>query len=172
MAFQVVTAADTFTRPPDTTNYSSGDLVANSTTAGSVVPLTLGIVSSSGGSLLIRRARLLKSTVTTTNAKFRAHFFGANPAASSGIVNGDNAALRPGGIKTARWIGAVDIDMTGDDGFAFSDGCSGVGVPREGSELGEQLPSGVAVYALLEALAAYAPGNAEIFTLTAVAVTL
>ena len=35
--------SQSFTRPGDTTPYASGDLVANSTTAGSVVPLTFTI---------------------------------------------------------------------------------------------------------------------------------
>ena len=170
MGFAVVAGDDSFTRPADTTAYSIGDLVANSTTAGSVVPLAVDIVDADGGAFLIRRARLLKSTASITNAKFRLHFFGADPSASTGVVNGDNAALRGGGLKTARWLGAIDVDMTGDSGFAYSDGAAGVGVPAAGSELGEELPAGVTVYALIEALAAYTPGNAEVFTLTIVAV--
>lgn len=38
-----------FTRPADTTAYASGDLVANSTTAGSVVAPVVRPVHSAGG---------------------------------------------------------------------------------------------------------------------------
>ena len=53
-------ATASFTRPADTTAYASGDLVANSTTAGSVIPMTFVIRPENRGSM-IRRARIKKS---------------------------------------------------------------------------------------------------------------
>jgi hypothetical protein len=63
-----------FTRPADTTTYASGDLVANNTTAGSVVPLTFTAVTrSAGDSVRIERARINTSNALLTNASFRLH---------------------------------------------------------------------------------------------------
>jgi hypothetical protein len=65
-----------FTRPADTTAYASGDLVANSTTAGSVAPLTFSnVVRVNGAGGLVRRAKLRKTGTSTTNASFRIHFY-------------------------------------------------------------------------------------------------
>src|SRR6266566_5156773 len=92
MAFSIVVAQASFNRPADTNAYSSGDLVANSTTAASVVPLSFTAALTSGGSFIIRRARLMKSDLSVINAKFVLHLYGADPSASSGIATGDNGA--------------------------------------------------------------------------------
>ena len=78
MGFQINNLSASFTRPNDTTAYASGDLVANSTTAGSVVPLQidLGNVAAVGhGITRITRARLTKSGTSPTNANFRIHLY-------------------------------------------------------------------------------------------------
>src|SRR6185437_974597 len=77
-----------FTRPADTTAYATGDLVANSTTAGSVTPLSFTAPRYATGSGQVRRARLKKSTNTTTNATFRLHLYATSPTPT----NGDNGA--------------------------------------------------------------------------------
>lgn len=146
-----------FTRPADTTQYTSGDLVANSTTAGSVVPLTLTAARVSAGSFTIRRVKLHKSTTTTTSASFRVHLFTTAPAT---ITNGDNGAFSVSGI--ADYIGAADITMD----RTFTDGAAGFGVAMIGSDFSWKLASGTTIRALIEARAAYTPGNAEVFTVT------
>jgi hypothetical protein len=55
------TVSATFTRPSDTTAYASGDLVANSTTAGSVTPLTLTLANPAQVQTNVVRCRLSKS---------------------------------------------------------------------------------------------------------------
>src|ERR1043166_3581382 len=91
MGFQINNLSASFTRPNDTTAYASGDLVATSTTAGSVVPLQidLGNVAAVGhGITRIPRARLTKSGTSPTNANFRIHLYEAAPTPQ----NGDNGA--------------------------------------------------------------------------------
>ena len=78
-----INSSASFTRPGDTTAYASGDLVANSTTAGSVVTPVVPVSRSrrvpSAEQLRVDRIKLLKSTVTTTNASFRVHLYKAAP---------------------------------------------------------------------------------------------
>jgi hypothetical protein len=149
-----------FTRPADTTAYASGDLVANSTTAASVVPMNFTVARINDATGMIRRVRVKKSTTTTTNASFRVHLYQNDPSASTGISNGDNGAWL---TKEAGYLGSCDVTID----KAFSDAAEGVGVPNNGTEVNFKPTSGAqTVYALLEARAAYTPGNAEVFTVT------
>src|SRR5712691_11966257 len=107
-----------FTRPNDTTAYASGDLVANSVTAGSVVPMEIAIQGNSmPGSTRITRVRLAKSGTTATNANFRVHLYGASPTPT----NGDNGARLTD--QALNYLGAIDVAAM----KAFSDGCADVG---------------------------------------------
>jgi hypothetical protein len=139
------------TRPADTTAYASGDLVANSTTAGSVVPLSFGDITRGPGlSSRIRRVRLSKTGAGITNASFRLHLFNVLPTVSSG----DNAAIV---IATgaAGYVGQIDITA----GQAFTDGAAG----QATTELNI---ASQAIYGLIEARGAYTPASAEALTVT------
>lgn len=157
----LATPSANFTRPADTTAYASGDLVANSTTAGSVAAMQFTAARVAAGSGVIRRARLKKSTTGVTSASFRLHLYGSDPAASSGIINGDNGAWL---TKIDSYLGSISLDMSGSNGRVFNDAAWVVGAPDVGSEINFKLASGQIVYGLLEARGAYTPGNAEVFT--------
>lgn len=144
----------TFNRPADTNAYASGDLVANSTTAGSVAAMSLTVARNAASSFMLRRLKLRKSGTSTTNASFRVHLFRAAPAT---VTNGDNGAFSVSGV--ADYLGAVDVTID----RAFTDGAAGFGVPVVGSDLCVKLSSGSSVYALIEARAAYTPASAESF---------
>lgn len=153
-------AASLMTRPSDTTAYASGDLVANSTTAASVTPLSFTAARANDTTGVIRRAKIRKSGTSVTNAQFRLHLYAADPSASTGITNGDNGAWL---TKEASYLGAIDITVD----RVFSDFSTGNGVPINGSEITFAPASGTqTVYGLLEARAAYTPGNAETFLVT------
>jgi hypothetical protein len=153
---QIGNDSASFTRPNDTTAYASGDLVANSTTAASVVPMSLSLTNGfAGGQTRITRVRLSKTSVVPTNANFRVHFYTALPT----IANGDNAAWSTSGA--ANYVGPIDVTSM----LAFTDGCNGVGAATAGSELLLRF-SGGTLFALLEAKAAYTPTAQEVFTLT------
>lgn len=148
--------ATQFARPADTTAYSSGDLVANSTTAASVAPLQFTVPREAGRGAYVTGCRLKKSTTTVANASFRLHLFRAAPSVAT---DGDNSAFASNVSGAANYIGAIDVlDM-----LALADGAVGSGAPRVGTMRPILLPSGTTVYGLLEARAAYAPGNAETF---------
>ena len=147
-----VVAAATFTRPADTTAYASGDLVANSTTAGSVTPLSFSVGRAGyGGS--VRRVRVVKSGTTATNAAFRVHLYTTSPTAA----NGDNGAWSTSGA--AGYVGYLDVAAS----LAFTDGCSGVAAAAAGTELNY---TSATLYGLLEARAAYTPASGETFTVS------
>jgi hypothetical protein len=153
---QVYNTSVSFTRPSDTTQYTIGDLVANSTTAGSVVPMVfpLGNISAQG-QFRLTRVRLAKNTTGVTSSTFRVHLYSASPT----IASGDNAARS---TTLSGWLGAIDVPaMT-----AFSDGAAAVGAAVAGSEFLVRLAAGSTVYCLLEALGTYTPASGEIFTLT------
>jgi hypothetical protein len=151
----------TYTRPADTTAYSIGDLMANSTTAGSVVALSWSLGSYHiNAPFTIKRITIQKSTTTITLYTVRVHLYTAAPT----VTNGDNGAFSSTG--SANYLGYIDIDATTNPGAKFSDGCVGLGAFAAGSEINAKLPAGSTLYGLIEAKAAYVPGNAEVFTVT------
>lgn len=142
-------ASASFTRPADTTAYASGDLVANSTTAGSVVAMTLSVGSAAGVPARVRRVRVLADKADATNFNFRVHLFSV-----LGITcaNGDNGAFSVN--KAANYLGQIDVTA----GQLFTDGAMGT------STCDITVPGGLA-YALIEARAAYTPASASVVTL-------
>jgi hypothetical protein len=140
------------TRPADTTAYASGDLVANSTTAGSVVALTFAGLNIPNGPAQIRRVRLAKSGTSITNAAFRVHLFSVLAITAA---NGDNGALSVN--KAANYLGSVDVTV----GQAFTDGAFGSAT----TEINAATATG-SLFGLIEARGAYTPASAEVFTVT------
>lgn len=157
-----LTPSANFTRPADTTAYASGDLVANSTTAADVDAMSWDAGNSIAGSFAIRRARLFKSDDDTANATFRLHLFSADPV-STAPANGDNGALS---LNTAitGYLGTFTLDMTTAPDLYNTAGNSVIAAPLVGEEITVKLDSGRTIYGLLEARAAYAPGESEVFT--------
>jgi len=149
----IVNPAASFTRPANTTAYASGQLVGNSVTAGSVVPLSFTAARLNGGGFLIRRAIIAKSGTSLTNAQFRLHLYTLTPT----LANGDGAAW-----STNRSGHVCDIDVTLIN--AFTDGADGAGVPNVGADCNIQAGGGTTLYGLLEARAAYTPLSGEVFT--------
>lgn len=147
-----------FARPADTTAYASGDLVANSTTAGSVIPLAMRAHRSrKGGMTRIRRVRLLKSGTGITNASFRVHFYSTQPS----VTNGDNGVW----LSTqSGYLGSVDVAVD----RVFSNGAAGVGNLADNAEiLATTTTARQNIFALIEARGTYTPGSAEAFTVEA-----
>lgn len=142
-----------FARPNDSTAYASGDLVANSTTAGSVAAMSFAVSRVTGLGGMIRRVRLRKTGTGIVGASFRLHLYSAAPTPS----NGDNAAWLTD--QAANYIGALDVTVD----RVFSDGAAGNGVPVAGGEINFTSDT---VYGLLEARGAYAPTAQETITLS------
>jgi len=151
-----VSATASFTRPADVTAYAFGELVANSTTAGSVVPLTIIAARANDISGQVIRGVLLKSGAVLTGALFRVHLFNVSPT----VTNGDNAVFMPANLT--NWLGALDVTIA----TAATSGSGGVALPVLGSSIPFVPAAGTQnLFALIEARAAYTPANGEIFTL-------
>lgn len=153
-----VLASCTFTRPANTTAYSSGDLVANSVTAGSVVPCSLTLAQSVNRYVTISRVAVAFNDTTLTNASFRVHLYNTCTITAA---NGDNGAWSTN--KVANWVGAADVTVA----TAFTDGAKGVGIPNTGTQVMTAPTTGArTICALLEARAGYTPTSAEVFTIS------
>lgn len=148
-----------FTRPGDTTAYAFGDLVANSTTAGSVVLDTAPVAKATNQAFTILRCRLQKSTTTLTNAIFRIHLYSV---AAPTFTNGDNGAWLSTLASSGTNIYLGSMDVTVDK--AGSDVAEGTGTPTLGTAIiGIPISGTQNIAYAVEARAAYAPGNAEVF---------
>jgi hypothetical protein len=156
---QINNPVASFTRPANTTAYANGQLVANSTTAGSVVPMRFDMGNSfPQAQFRLTRARLVKSSTTAIAANgIRVHLYqGTSPV----CTNGDGGAWLTTGAAT--WLGNIDITSM----LAFSDGAAGTGSCPAGSEILLRASSAGPVWGLLMALGAYTPTSGEVFTLT------
>jgi hypothetical protein len=152
------TVSANFTRPADTTAYASGDLVANSTVAGSVTPMSFATAARySTGSGQLLGVRLKKSTNTTTNASFRLHLYAASPT----CTNGDNGVWL---TSQSSYIGSIDLDASGSNGRVFSDPAAEVVAGPAVILPVIYTATATTIYGLIESRAAYSPGNAEVFT--------
>lgn len=161
VAGDIVTPTSAFTRPADTTAYASGDLVANSTTAASVVALSWVIGSPDTRKGFVRRVRMYSDQNNTTNASFRLHLYSTNPVATA-PTNGDNGALAVATVGiNASYLGSVDITL---DRVINTADAWGVGVPGAGAEVNYDIGSATTLYGLLEARAGYTPASAEVLT--------
>lgn len=154
---KIITASQSFTRPSDTTAYTSGDLVANSTTAGSVTPMTFNI--GYGPTLKIYTATIKINSAVNTNAKFLLHLYSSSPT----VTNGDNGAWLS---VSSGYLGNIAVDCTLQ---TFSDNTIGIGTyvnTAVGVPWLVVADVNYRVYGLLAATAAYTPTSAGIFTVS------
>ena len=154
----LIIQSSSFTRPGDTTQYTAGDLVANNTVSSSVTPLSFAAFASrTQHPAKSRRVRIDKSTSVTASATFAVHFYEASPTQGT---SGDNSAILPSARD--KYLGSVSAISVAN---RFGDGAAGWGVLEAGAEICiayDRTTSGT-IYGLVEATAAYPPGNAEVF---------
>ena len=149
----IVTVSQNFTRPADTTAYADGDLIANSTTAGSVVPL-LFVVPGPHQGIRILGARISKTDETdVANTQMTLHFYTDSPT----CANGDNGAW------STDLAGYVGSHASGAVMTAFTDEAA-IKKDFGATPITAHLDADSKLYALLEADAAYTPASAEVFT--------
>jgi hypothetical protein len=153
----IAIASAAMTRPADTSAYSVGDLIANNTVAGSVVPIPLAVARVNNGSGMIRRLRLKTNDAAFAAAVIRVHLYRDSPS----VTNGDNGVFL---TTESNYIGYADITLNRH----FSDAEKGFGVPAVGSEWSFQPSAGTqTIFALFEARTAVTPSSATVFTLVA-----
>ena len=153
--------AQSFQRPDNATPYTIGDLIANSTVAGSVVamkfPLEVFGYDLRGYSVHVHAARLSKSN-TVGDLDANIHMFSGAPE----VTNGDNGAFLPTDLNL--WLGKINVKTE----VRFANGRAGRDVPFAAGASPIVIPfpvdaEDISVYALLEAQAAYTPAANETF---------
>lgn len=147
-------ASASFTRPGNTTPYASGQLVANSVTAGSVVPLSWTASRVAAGNFRITRTRMMLSGKSITNTNFRVHYF----SATTTVSNGDGGTFVP----TTAALEVCEMDVT--VALAGADVSIGYGAANQGVACDVALASGSTLFGYVEARAAYTPVSAETIT--------
>jgi hypothetical protein len=173
----------TFARPANTTAYSAGttaapgaagDLIANDTTAASVIPLKFRVARSSGqngGVAYIRGARMYRTGGTAATGQhnitgaIRLHLFNTNNRVS--VAGGDNAAMNASPVS--NWMGYIDlVAIACAPGLRTSGAVSTQvywGSPaRTGEMLVNLSATQVSIQGLLETRVAFTPNSGEIFT--------
>jgi len=145
-----------FTRPSDTTQYTAGDVVSNSTSSTTIITFQGNILKeafTTGKSLQVKNAQLTKSTTATTNAAFRLYLYSSGVTAAA-----DNAAFNLQYANKHVRVGYID--------FTCTTGGSGT------SDCAESITTDVNLnikllqdnlYGILVAQLGYTPGNAEKF---------
>ena len=136
-----IMASGSFQRPNDTTVYTSGDAVTNSTTAPIAVQISIGRVADRAGTVLYWK--LTKNGTGVTNANFRLWLFNQTVTPPA-----DNAAYSPAvWANREKLVGYVDFtSMT-----AGSDGAYAFAVaPDSISHVLAYLP-GTTIYGILQA---------------------
>jgi len=149
-AIEVPTAA-TFTRPADTTAYTgatatvAGDLIANSTTAGSFAPMTFAPTAISGTTKEGYVTFIELQIDAAVSTSVRAHIIqGTAPT----VTNGDNGVAAISNFTVATYLGFVDLTITPS--------AAGGGMGGDDSLLIPYSTTG-SLYVVLEALTAFTP---------------
>lgn len=153
-----------FARPANTTAYAAGELVANSATAASVIPLTFtGAVRAFSTCYRIERITIKKTSAGLTNAAFKIFIFEAAPVPSVGDGGAldSSGALATSGVLGLKGVFSVTMGNSG------SDGAVGSAAPTVGNGVTVCPAANATFYGLIEATAAYTPASGETFTVTA-----
>jgi hypothetical protein len=151
----ITNPTSTLTRPADTTAYAANDLIASSTTAGSIVVPSFAIANAAGGAI-IPRMRLSTTATTGWGTTLTVTLWSAAPT----YTNGDNGAYAVATGAAGR-LAAFSCTLT-----QYGDGAAGSCVITSGNALVLKLASGTAVYWDLQATAAATPISGQTFTLT------
>ena len=147
------------TRPNNTTAYAQNDLIASSTTAGSIVVPSFGVPVSQAQAVFLRRARLLTNKGSGMTS-FQGHvdLWSAAPT----FPNGDNGAY---GLTTgaAGWLGDITFGVMSQG----SDGAYAAGKPDSGTDIGVAIAPGDLIYWSLKEVDAtgFTPAANQTFTL-------
>lgn len=139
----------TITRPSNTTAYTAGDVVGD--TSGSAI-LTFTSAGPSGGFLILQSASLVfsDSVVPSGMSAFRLHLYGATPTAIA-----DNAAFDLLSGERANYMGYVDFSTPQDFGSSLY---TQVDYP---GRLLKLATASTTLYAELETRGAYTPVSAS-----------
>lgn len=150
----------TFQRPGNTTQYAQNELVANSATAASVVPLQWN-VDGIGGRGKIVAVRLFTDNEAVTAANFNLHLFRADPGVPA---NGDNGAYSVSSVR--QLLATVALDLSSGATVSSTDKMERIALSTP--IVFQLAPETRSIYGLLSTAtsATYTPISEEIFETT------
>ncbi len=148
-----------FTRPNDTSPYSGGDVVSNSTSATTLIALQ-NAFRVAGGSAYIVRASLVTDKKSVT-PRFRVHLFNA----SNPTVAADNVAHKELYSDQSKRLGFFDLPNTTTAQDASSSDMSR-SMDNTLRHMVIAADDSTSLYALLEAIDGFTPSAQQKFTLT------
>jgi hypothetical protein len=155
-----MTFAD-FTRPSDTNAYTAGDVVADSTSAATVLTFPRCAVGRNG---TIRSALLIDGAAQATKLSADLFLFDTAPA----TYGNDNEAFVPTDAEMKTAIGVISLDGTAAANIKVGDATAGAGgnciVQLSGLDIPFQcVPGSSDLFGVLVARNAYTPVSAETF---------
>jgi len=154
-----INPSSTLTRPANATAYAQNELVASSTTAGSVAVPSVAMSGTAGVSGSVRRARLNTSATSGWGAvALRMDLWTAAPT----FTNGDGGAFAVA-TGSAHWLGSMTFAGLTQNG----DGACGIATPDTGGSIDFAL-SGTGIYWTLCYIgsASLTPTSGQTFTVT------
>lgn len=144
----ILNPSATVTLPNSTTTYAVGEIVAASTSPGSINPPSFDCGSDSF--LITGMSVWSNRLLTTTTGLFRLHLYTAAPTCQT---TGDKGVFASNVNKgSARYLGALDFMLDSQ----HLDGFGGFGAPVLRPYIPVKLASGTTIWGLLEARANYA----------------
>jgi hypothetical protein len=145
------------TRPANTTAYVANQLIASSTTAGSVVVPSFAIATSAGGAVLSRVRLLSNVTSGWDGVSVTVRLWTAAPT----YTNGDGGAYAVA-TGAAGWIASFLIALS-----QYGDGAISASQLTAANEMAIKLASGTTIYWDMQIMGAATPISGQTFTLTA-----
>lgn len=155
----IVRSATEFTRPANTTAYTAGDVVSNSTSATTLIDLANAVRANGASGYIVRVA--VTADQKSITPRLRVHFYNA----SNPTVSVDNAAHQDKYADVAKQLGYVDLPamITGTDTTNSTMSYSVNDTVRLPVVAGGATTS---LYATLETLDAFTPASGGKFTVT------
>ena len=153
---KIITAS--YPRPADTTAYAVGDVLADSTSAATILTFA-NVARSAGLGFLIDGVTLIQSTAPTTLPSLELHLFD-----TSITMQNDNAAWNPTDADLAKSLGYIKFPGTQVAGAAS--GGNGNSVLSVATDIKSRAAAAAAtsIYGVIVVRNAYTPASAESFT--------
>lgn len=151
----IVLSEASYTRPADTVTYAAGDVIAQSTSAATILTFAnLGRVAGGGG--FIQNAVLICSTAPALKLDAELYLFDTAPA-----MQNDNVAWAPSDAEMEKCLGVIAFS-TGSFKVAGANGMTDAGTLSKSYKCATAQTS---LFGILVARNAYVPASAEKFAI-------
>lgn len=158
---QIAAPTASFTRPSDTTAYTIGDVVCNSTSSPTILTFT-GMARANGGSGVIVGASLVLGSNPTTKPTYDLFLFD-----TSVTIDNDNSAFTPTDAEMLKCVAVISLSVpTVGDASGTTTNCVYFAIPMASYVCDA---SATALYGVLVSRNAVTPTSADTYNLRLVA---